>query len=158
LELADGMSHSFVSADPREYRQSRFATLDLPLKFDEFFPKFPLAKGDREMTLGELAAEVDKRQKEGKPRKEGGRFAVEWHKKLAIPTACFVFGLLGLGLSLGSKKEARSAAFALSIAIIFIYYVLIRLGEQAGDTGVLAPFVAMWSANLVLGTAAIVLL
>jgi LPS export ABC transporter permease LptG len=69
-----------------------------------------------------------------------------------------VFGLLGLGLSLGSKKEARSAAFALSIAVIFVYYVLLRLGEQAGDTGVLAPWLAMWAANLVLGALAILLL
>src|SRR5262249_39616994 len=90
--------------------------------------------------------------------KEWGRFAVEWHKKFAIPTACFVFGFLGLGLSLGSKKEARSAAFALSIAVIFVYYLLIRLGEQAGDTGVLSPFISMWAANLILGSAAVALL
>jgi LPS export ABC transporter permease LptF/LPS export ABC transporter permease LptG len=158
LELVEGTEHGFVTGDPREYRQSRFNTLGFDLPFDELFPKFPLAKGDREMTLGELQAEIDKRQKQGLERKEWGRFAVEWHKKFAIPTACFVFGLLGLGLSLGSKKEARSAAFALSIAIIFIYYVLIRLGEQAGDTGVLAPFIAMWGADVVLGVAAIVLL
>ena len=49
-----------------------------------------------------------------------------------------MFGLLGLGLSLGSKKEARSAAFGLSIGVIFVYYVIIRLGEQAGDTGLMA--------------------
>jgi len=158
LELADGTEHSFVTANPREYRQSRFSTLGFDLPFDELFPKFPLSKGDREMTLPELAAEIDKRQKQGQSLKEWGRFAVEWHKKFAIPTACFVFGLLGLGLSLGSKKEARSAAFALSIGVIFIYYVLIRLGEQAGDTGVLSPFISMWGANLVLGAAAIALL
>ena len=124
----------------------------------EFFPRLPLSKGDREMTLGELQAEIEKRKGQGQKSNEWGRFAVEWHKKFAIPTACFVFGLLGLGLSLGSKKEARSAAFALSIVVIFIYYVLIRLGEQAGDTGLLSPFLAMWGANLVLGVAAAVLL
>src|SRR5207247_2291118 len=86
------------------------------------------------------------------------RFAVEWHKKFAIPSACLVFGFLGLGLSLGSKKEARSAAFALSIGVIFVYYILIRLGEQAGDTGLMSPFLSMWGANLVLGTAAVALL
>ncbi len=93
----------------------------------------------------------------GKPQKDWGRFAVEWHKKFAIPFACIVFGLLGLALSLGSKKEARSAAFALSIAVIFVYYILIRLGEQAGDTGMLSPFLAMWGANIVLGSVALVL-
>jgi LPS export ABC transporter permease LptG len=42
--------------------------------------------------------------------------------------------------------------------VIFIYYVLIRLGEQAGDTGMMSPFVAMWAANVVLGIVAVVLL
>jgi LPS export ABC transporter permease LptF/LPS export ABC transporter permease LptG len=158
LELADGTEHSFVTISPRDYRQSRFVTLGFDLPFEEFFPKVPLSKGDREMSLGELRAEIDKRRAEGQQAREWGRFAVEWHKKFAIPTACFVFGLLGLGLSLGSKKEARSAAFALSIAVIFIYYILIRLGEQAGDTGMLSPFLAMWGANIVLGAAAGVLL
>jgi lipopolysaccharide export system permease protein len=60
-------------------------------------------------------------------------------QEVRIPAACLVFGLLGLGLSLGNRKEARSSAFALSIAVIFVYYVLLRLGEQAGDTGVMTP-------------------
>jgi LPS export ABC transporter permease LptF/LPS export ABC transporter permease LptG len=158
LELADGTEHSFNTVSPRDYRQSRFVTLGFDLPFEEFFPKVPLSKGDREMSIPELQAEIDKRKGLGQTPREWNRFAVEWHKKFAIPTACFVFGLLGLGLSLGSKKEARSAAFALSIAVIFIYYVLIRLGEQAGDTGVLSPFLAMWSANIVLGAAAAALL
>jgi LPS export ABC transporter permease LptG len=66
--------------------------------------------------------------------------------------------VLGLALSLGSKKEARSSAFALSIAVIFVYYVLIRLGEQAGDTGMMSPWLSMWGANLVLGVLALALL
>src|SRR5262249_9227417 len=51
-----------------------------------------------------------------------------------------------------------SAAFGLSILVIFVYYVIIRLGEQAGDTGMLSPFLAMWGANFVLGALALVLL
>ena len=127
---------------------------DLPV--DEFFPdrkKLLLAKGDREMSLPELSDKVAEIRAQGKPRVEWGRFAVEWHKKFAIPAACLVFGLLGLALSLGSKKEARSSAFALSIGVIFVYYILIRLGEQAGDTGAMQPWIAMWGANLVLGAA-----
>ena len=42
--------------------------------------------------------------------------------------------------------------------MIFVYYVLIRLGEQAGDTGLMAPLVAVWAANVVLGAAGVTLL
>jgi LPS export ABC transporter permease LptF/LPS export ABC transporter permease LptG len=158
LELGQGSRHTFYTDDPKEYRRTTFGSMGFDLPFDEFFPKLPLHKGDREMTLPELSARIRELQEEGKPLKDWGRFAVEWHKKFAIPFACIVFGLLGLALSLGSKKEARSAAFALSIAVIFIYYILIRLGEQAGDTGMLNPFLAMWGANIVLGSVALVLL
>jgi LPS export ABC transporter permease LptF/LPS export ABC transporter permease LptG len=161
LELGAGSQHTFTTAAPGEYDRLDFAHMGFDLPVDEFLPdrrKLLLAKGDREMTLPELAAQMRALRARGRGRQEWGRFAVEWHKRFAIPTACLVFGLLGLALSLGSKKEARSSAFALSIAVIFVYYILIRLGEQAGDTGSMTPWLSMWGANLVLGAIAAVLL
>ncbi len=158
LDLTDGVMYTFNSASPKQIDEDRFSSGQFPLNYEEFFPKIPLAKGDREMTLDDLGKEIARLKTEGRGRKEYGRFEVEYHKKFAIPFACVVFGFLGLGLSLGSKKEARSAAFGLSIAVIFIYYVIIRLGEQAGDTGLMPPILAMWGANLILGAAALVLL
>jgi LPS export ABC transporter permease LptG/LPS export ABC transporter permease LptF len=158
LGFEDGVRHFLNPAQSELYEQEAFSWMKVPLPFDEFFPKLPLAKGDREMRLSELAAQAEKLKAEGKPAKEYQRFEVEWHKKFAISAACLVFGLLGLGLSLGSRKEARSGAFGLSIVVIFVYYVLIRMGEQAGDTGLMPAFLAMWGANLVLGTIAIVLI
>jgi lipopolysaccharide export system permease protein len=158
LDLQNGVSYTFRVSQASEIGADHFETGYFPFSYEEFFPKLPLAKGDRELTMGELSQRVRDLRAQGKPKTEFARYDVEWHKKLAIPTACFVFGLLGLGLSLGSKKEARSAAFGLSIGVIFIYYVLIRLGEQAGDNGLMAPLVAVWSANVVLGLAGVTLL
>ena len=158
LGLESGVRHHLNPPQPELYDQQRFASMVVPLPFDEFFPKLPLAKGERELTLPELAVQVEKLKAEGKTPKEYARFQVEWHKKFAISAACLVFGLLGLALSLGSRKEARSAAFGLSIVVIFTYYVIIRMGEQAGDTGLMPPALAMWGANLVLGTVAFGLL
>jgi LPS export ABC transporter permease LptG/LPS export ABC transporter permease LptF len=158
LDLQTGASYTFRPSQPGEVAADRFETGYFPFAYEEFFPRLPLAKGDRELTMGELEQRVQDLRAQGKPPTETARYEVEWHKKLAIPTACLVFGLLGLGLSLGSKKEARSAAFGLSIAVIFVYYVLIRLGEQAGDTGLMAPLVAVWGANVVLGAAGVALL
>jgi LPS export ABC transporter permease LptG/LPS export ABC transporter permease LptF len=159
LELRQGIMHSFQPSDPGGgYVWESFQSGYFPLPFEELFPTIPLAKGDREMTLGELKERSTALKQAGKKRVDWGPYDVEYHKKMAIPAACLVFGLLGLGLSLGSKKEARSAAFGLSIGVIFVYYVIIRLGEQAGDTGLLSPFFAMWGANAILGTLAVVLL
>jgi LPS export ABC transporter permease LptF/LPS export ABC transporter permease LptG len=158
MHLEDGAVYSVKSAEPATDRFQRFASSDFPLPTEAFFPATPLSKGDREMTLGELEERIQATRAEGKRPLDVARFRVEWHKKFAIPVACLVFGLLGLGLSLGTKKEARSAAFALSIGVIFVYYVFIRLGEQAGDTGMLPPALAMWGANIVLAIVAFLLL
>jgi LPS export ABC transporter permease LptF/LPS export ABC transporter permease LptG len=161
VELGPGSQHSFFTADPREYNRTGFSSMGWDLPVDEFFPdrrKLLLSKGDREMNLPELGDKIADLRAKGKPRKEWGRFAVEWHKKFALPAACLVFGVLGLALSLGSKKEAKSSAFALSIGVIFVYYILIRLGEQAGDTGMMSPWLSMWGANLTLGALAAALL
>lgn len=158
LDLRQAVAHVFNPILPAEHEEERFDSGYLPLPYDEFYPRVPLAKGDREMTLPELRARVRELRAQGKGQWDTGRYEVEYHKKFAIPAACLVFGALGLGLSLGSRKEARSAAFGLSIAIIFVYYVIIRLGEQAGDTALMHPLLAMWAANVVLGGAAVTLL
>jgi LPS export ABC transporter permease LptF/LPS export ABC transporter permease LptG len=158
LSLKHGTIHAVDPSKPEVYESQRFAAGDFPLSFDTIFKRFPLAKGDREMSLKDLSDKVRELRAEGRGPKDINRFLVEWHKKFAIPAACLVFGLLGLGLSLGSKKEARSSAFGLSIAVIFVYYVIIRLGEQAGDTAMVSPFLAMWGANILLGAIAVALL
>lgn len=158
LYLEQGVRYSFDREDATRDRRLAFHDHLVYLPEDAVFPRVSLSKGDREMTLDELRQRIDEMRGQGRPEKDTWPYWVEVHKKFAIPLACVVFGLLGLGLSLGSRKEARSAAFALSIGIIFIYYVLIRLGEQAGDTGLLRPALSMWGADVVLGVAALVLL
>lgn len=158
MHLERGVLHSCDPRRPEAYDEQHFRTLDLPLPFEDFFPQqVTLSKGGREMTLGELTQNIHDLRAKGQGTKALS-FEVERHKKFAIPTACVVFGLLGLGLSLGARKEARSAAFGLSIVVIFVYYVFIRLGQQAGDTGLVPPSVAMWAANVVLGAIAVALL
>jgi LPS export ABC transporter permease LptG/LPS export ABC transporter permease LptF len=158
LYLEQGVRYSFDRDDAARDRRLAFRDHLVYLPEDAVFPRVSLSKGDREMTLGELNQRIGELLAQGRPEKDTWPYWVEVHKKFAIPLACVVFGLLGLGLSLGSRKEARSAAFALSIGIIFIYYVLIRLGEQAGDTGLLRPALSMWGADVVLGLAALALL
>jgi LPS export ABC transporter permease LptG/LPS export ABC transporter permease LptF len=158
LLLENGIIHSFNRADPGRYEQQRFRVFEKPLDWDQLFPRAPISRGDREMEPGDLLARAAEMRAQGEPPEKIAPWIVEWHKRFAIPAACVVFGLLALGLSLGAKREARSAAFGLSVAVIFVYYVFIRLGEQAGDTGMMPPVLAMWSANLILGGLGIFLL
>ncbi len=143
LELGPGSQHAFRTADPREYEKTQLRHDGLGPPGRRVLPRQAQAPALQGRPGDDARPSCSSRsttlRREGKGRKDWGQFAVEWHKKFAIPSACLVFGLLGLALSLGSKKEARSSAFALSIGVIFVYYVLIRLGEQAGDTGMAEP-------------------
>jgi LPS export ABC transporter permease LptF/LPS export ABC transporter permease LptG len=159
LELSDGAIYAFRPTSPDTMEVSQFQEREVRLPFDEIFPpQTVLGKGHNEMTIVDLIQEIRKRRQANEPEARIAPYIVEVHKRLAIPAACIVFGVLGLGLSLGNRKEARSAAFSVSIGVIFVYFILFRLGEQAGDTGVLPPSVAMWAANALFAFVAVVLL
>jgi LPS export ABC transporter permease LptG/LPS export ABC transporter permease LptF len=83
---------------------------------------------------------------------------VEMHKKFSIPAACLVFGLVALPLGFGQRAGGRSSAFAQSIAVIAVYYVLQNLGEEGAANGKIEPWVAMWLPNVLLFGAGLVLL
>jgi LPS export ABC transporter permease LptF/LPS export ABC transporter permease LptG len=74
--------------------------------------------------------------------------SVEIHKRFAIPTACLVFGLFGVPLGFSNRRGGRSSGFALSIAIILIYYILLNNGEGSAAQGKMSPWLAMWLPNI----------
>ena len=79
------------------------------------------------------------------------------HEKFSIPLACFVFVLLAVGLGVSSRKEGRLASFALGIAVILTYYVVMYLGTAMAKGQWLSPHLVRWIPNVVLGLAGIVL-
>lgn len=109
------------------------------------------------MTPAMLLDQIAKFEREGNEA-EAARYSVEYHKKYALSVVPLVFGVLGLALMLGGRRDSRSSAFGLAIGVIFAYYVVARLGEQAGDTRVLPPGLAVWAANIILGALAAFLL
>ncbi len=157
LLLQSGSAYSYDVRERKAYDFQRFEEGRFPIDFGQIFPDLPLSRGDREMTPSMLLAQIAKFEREGNEA-EAARYSVEYHKKYALSVVPLVFGVLGLALMLGGRRDSRSSAFGLAIAVIFAYYVVARLGEQAGDTRVLPPGIAVWSANLVLGALAIVLL
>lgn len=108
--------------------------------------RLPYEKQLREQELGELL-----RRASGGPDGTQKRLAwVEIHKKFALPFACLVFGLIGLPLGFVNRRGGRAAGFAVSVAIVLFYYVLLAMGEARAIDGSLSPFLAMWLPNLVL--------
>jgi lipopolysaccharide export system permease protein len=76
--------------------------------------------------------------------------AVELHKKFAISIACTVFILVGAPIALRFPRGGVGLVIGASLVIFGIYYVGLIAGESLADKNLVAPFLAMWAANILL--------
>lgn len=77
------------------------------------------------------------------------RYRVEFHKKWAIATACFIFVLVGAPLAIRFPRGGLGTVIVLSGGIFAIYWMTLIGGESLADRGRLEPNVAMWIANAI---------
>ena len=84
-------------------------------------------------------------------KSEINKYSVEYHKKFAIPVACFIFILLGIPIGIISKKGNFSISIAVSLGFFILYWALLTVGEFLGDDGKLHPFLAVWLGNFLIG-------
>ncbi len=150
LHLRDGSSY-MVSKDLDVSRRLRFQSYDLNIELQDIMHRFSSRmKGEKEMSIAELRRQLSQTEK-GSVRHNILSIALQ--RKLSIPSACFLLGLVGLPLGLMVRARARSWGIALSIAIFMIYYILLSATDSLGETGRLAPALAAWIPNVVLGAA-----
>ncbi len=155
MVLADGTRHSTSAREPDGYEVGTFKETIVPLDPESVFPRTGPARGEREMTVAELrsrAAEVAARG--DSPHNQ----LMEIHKKFSIPAACLIFALIGVALGSSDRRDGTFSSFALGLAVIFLQYALMLLGEAMAKGHYVSPWLAMWLANLVLGTTGLVLL
>jgi LPS export ABC transporter permease LptG/LPS export ABC transporter permease LptF len=84
--------------------------------------------------------------------------AIEFHRRLALPVACILLGMLAVPLGVTAKKGGKSAAFVLTVALGLLYYMglisMIALARQ----GSIPAGLGVWLPNIVFGCLALVLL
>src|SRR5262249_17997972 len=123
MVLTNAVRHTVDLAHPVSYEISRHKELDVVLE-DQFTSeqkaKMAASKGVRELNLGELRR---LRRDRTAPREQRNLALVEIHKKFSIPFACVVFGLFALLLGINSRRGGKTSGFAISIAVIVVYYV-----------------------------------
>jgi LPS export ABC transporter permease LptG/LPS export ABC transporter permease LptF len=148
LVLTDGTLHTTFAAQPERYDVSSFDRLVLNMEAESVFKRTQLLKGDNEMTIAELRAEIAKRQSQGIP------YAMQLftiQQKFSIPMSCLVLAAIGLALGASNRKDGTLASFALGSGVIFIYYVLLYMARAAANGGRMSPSLAPWVVNIVLG-------
>ncbi len=83
------------------------------------------------------------------------KLLVEIYKKYSLPVACIVFVLIGVPLGVMSRHGGLAVSGGLSLLFFLIYWAMLITGEQLSDRGLLAPWLAMWWANIIVGCAGV---
>ena len=155
IVLENGERHRVDPASPDAYEVHAFRELRIQLDAESLFPAGGPDRGLREMTIPELNEQAAAMRAAGvSPHAP----IIEAHKKFSIPFACFVFVLLGVAFGVSSRTDGRLASFALGIAVIFAYYVLMYESEALAKGQRVPPHLAMWLPNIVLGLAGMALI
>jgi LPS export ABC transporter permease LptG/LPS export ABC transporter permease LptF len=144
LHLTDGSTHETDPKNADQYQVSTFQTTDIPIQI-------PAAQNNQEhepTSLGELkVADLLSTSKTADPLTRRWHL-IEYHRRLALPTACIVLALVGIPLGLSSKKGGKSSGFVLTILLVFLYYSLSLIGVSFAKQGRLSPAAGVWLADL----------
>ncbi len=144
LRLLDGGIHR-----PRgksDYQLMNFASYDLSVNLNQDYKIVPTIN-ELDMTMGELLKTLEDPKTDAALKRD---VLLEFHRRLALPFACFVFALVGIPLGLQNRRAGKSSGFSICIAVLLLYYVVLTAGRTMGQKGVLPPFPAMWLSNTLL--------
>jgi lipopolysaccharide export system permease protein len=70
-------------------------------------------------------------------------------QKYALPFASFIAVLIALPLAVRFGKKGRTLGIALSVVVLFIYYILGAVGAAFGKNGAMTPWIAVWLPNAI---------
>jgi len=145
--LSDGVIHAFDDEGNLTYKSSFDAmTIHVGatiqrLAFEQRTPS--------EMSLGELSERIEAFRKIGRPAEP---LVVEYHLKIAIPLACFIFALFGAPLSLLIGPRGRALGVILAVILVLVYQgVLFWTAQIMGTRGDLPPAWGAWLPNMIFG-------
>jgi lipopolysaccharide export system permease protein len=101
-----------------------------------------------EMTLPALRSYIDRLRKDGY---SFVRMLTDYYGRIAFPFVCLVMTIVGIALSLrrsGVRGSGMAIGIGQALAIGFLYWTTHSIAIAFGHSGVLAPLMAGWIANL----------
>jgi len=144
LHLTNGSTHESDPKNPDQYQISTFDVTDIPLRIP------PSQTQERESTSlhEKSSSELLRSASAGDPLSRRLNL-IEYHSRLALPTACLVLAMIGIPLGLSSKKGGKSSGIVISIGLVFLYYSISLVGVSFAKQGRLSPALGVWLADIV---------
>jgi lipopolysaccharide export system permease protein len=86
------------------------------------------------------------------------KLQVEIYKKYSIPFACIIFVLIGAPLGIMTNRGNLAVSGGISLVLFIIYWIFLIAGEELADRAIFSPAIAMWLANVIVGSFGIYLI
>jgi lipopolysaccharide export system permease protein len=153
LELWDGAVH-FAPTDGEPDRYERIHFSDFSYQIDvghilggEFGPVRPKQMKREELRRVLERAEADDPLKE-LDQKNPVEYALEMHRRLALPFAPLVFAGIAVPIALTSERRGRGLGLILVLGVAFGYYALAAVMNEMADRSWVGPAIASWIPNI----------
>ena len=105
------------------------------------------------MDSSRLRAQVQFRKATGQGGSDLANLEITLGQKYALPFASFIAILIALPLAVLFGKKGRTLGIALSVVVLFVYYILSAVGAAFGKNGAIEPWIAVWLPNAIMATA-----
>ncbi len=130
-------------------------TLEIGLPLAETSDKFLSSAYSDPYTMDSkrLRDDIAARKATGQGGSDLAKREITLAQKLAYPFASFIAVLIALPLAVKFGKKGRTLGIALSIVVLFIYYVLGAMAAAFGSNNALDPYVAAWLPNVIMAGA-----
>lgn len=155
LHLIDGAIHETDPKSQAHYQISTFDQTDIPIEL-------PAAENKTSAQLVPTTQmptfELRKRAEESQDAATGRWYLIEFHRRLALPAACFVLAMVGIPLGLSAQRGGKSTGFVLTVLLVFAYYLVSLTGVSLARQGRIPPWLGGWLADGVFFLAGAVLL
>jgi LPS export ABC transporter permease LptF/LPS export ABC transporter permease LptG len=145
LHLVNGSTHETDPKQPDQYQISSFQQTDIPIDL----PAADNKQDTEPVPMSEMDTQALLQQASVLPPATARWYFIEFHRRLALPTACLVLALVGIPLGLSSKRGGKSSGFVLAIGLVFLYYSASLIGLSLARQGRVSPGAGVWFADFI---------
>lgn len=151
--LRNGIVHKFDSSGWIDH-EIRFKRMEISLDL-----KPPMVFSDqadvRSLASGEAAKLIEQKKKQGQDTRQD---EMDFYTKYSLPLATFFTILLAAPIGIMFSKMGNYFGVAISIALVFVWYVTYSIFTSLGKAGTVPPLLAAWIQNIAFGVVGLLLL
>lgn len=156
LKLYDGTIEEIPDKDNPQIRTTTaFGEFSYPISLKELYDNNKITDEDKrkkDMTRSELLKHREKLLRAADILDEDygeiSEFTTEIHKRLSLSVACLSLVFISIPLAIKSHRSEKTIGMALSLALIFFYYIFIAYADAVANEYELHPYLIVWVPNI----------